>query len=199
MDKTYADEFRRTFLLQNLPETVERSSSHLQIFDNYIENTRLRIRSVRSPETKEWTFILQQRFPVNEQLSHWKIAEIYLNENEHTIFEPFENREIKKNERVESNEIRKNRYFLDLDGKQISIDLFLGDLWGLILAKAEFETEKELLDFETPKFSILEVTDDPFFIGGNLVGKNFTDVQEEFKKISESQNEIEIRNLEMED
>jgi hypothetical protein len=199
MDKTYANEFRRIFLLQNLPSAVERSSSHLQIFDNYIENTRLRIRSVRSPETKEWTFILQQKFAVNEQLSHWKIAEIYLNENEHQIFESFEGREIKKNERVESNEIRKNRYFLDLDGKQIAIDLYLGDLWGLILAKAEFETEKELIEFEPPKFSVLEVTNDEFFIGGNLVGKTFSDVQAEFKKISESQNEIEIRNLEMED
>lgn len=199
MDKTYRDEFRRVFLLQNLPEPLERSSSHLQIFDNYIENTRLRIRSVRSPETKQWSFILQQRFPVNEQLSHWKIAEIYLSENEHTVFEPFENREIKKNERVESNEIRKNRYFLDYEGKQISIDLYLGDLWGLILAKAEFETEKELIDFEVPKFSVLEVTGDPFFAGGNLFGKTFSKVQEEFKKIAESQNEIEIRVSEMED
>ncbi len=197
MDKTYRDEFRRIFLLQNLPEPVERSSSHLQIFDNYIENTRLRIRSVRSPETKEWTFILQQRFPVNEQFSHWKIAEIYLNENEHKIFEPFENREIKKNERVESNEIRKNRYFLAFEGKQISIDLYLGNLWGLILAKAEFETEKDLIDFEPPTFAVLEVTTDEFFTGGNLVGKNFADVQEEFKKKnSEFQNEFEIRNLE---
>ena len=74
------------------------------------------------------------------------------------------------------------------------------NLWGLILAKVEFETENELIDFETPKFSVLEVTNDPFFIGGNLVGKNFADVQEEFKKkSSESQSEIEIRNLEMED
>ncbi len=199
MDKTYRDEFRRVFLLQNLPEPVERSSSHLQIFDNYIENTRLRIRSVRSPETKEWTFILQQKFPVNEQLSHWKIAEIYLSENEHQIFEPFEGREIQKNERVESNETRKNRYFLDYEEKLLSIDLFLGDLWGLILAKAEFETEKDLIDFEPPKFSVLEVTGEEFFTGGNLVGKNFADVQTEFKKISESQSEIENRILEMED
>lgn len=199
MNKTYADELCRIFLLQNLPEKIERSSSHLQIFDNYIENTRLRIRSVRSPETKEWTFILQQRFPVNEQFSHWKIAEIYLSEAEHEVFAPFENREIKKNERVESNEVRKNRYFLDHEGKQISIDLYLGDLWGLILAKAEFGTEKELTDFEVPKFSVLEVTNDQFFVGGNLVGKTFAEVQAEFKKMSESRNEIEIRNSAMED
>ncbi len=200
MDKTYREEFQRTFLLQNLPEQIQRSNSHLQIFDNYIENTRLRIRSVRSPETKEWTFILQQRFTLNEQNSHWKIAEIYLNETEHSIFEPFEKRKIKKNERVESSEVRKNRYFLELNNKQISIDLYLGDLWGLILAKAAFETEKESYDFEVPKFSVLEVTNDEFFIGGNLVGKTFSDVQKEFKmKNSESQNKMEIRNSKRED
>lgn len=199
MDKTYRDEFRRVFLLQNLPEPVERSSSHLQIFDNYIENTRLRIRSVRSPETKEWTFILQQRFAVNEQLSRMKIAEIYLSEEEHRVFEPFEGREIRKNERAESSEVRKNRYFLEYETKQMSVDLFLGDLWGLILAKAEFVTEEELLEFEAPPFSVLEVTNDPFFFGGNLIGKTFADVQNEFKKISESQNELEIRNTEKED
>lgn len=184
MNKTYRDEFRRVFLLQNLPEPLTRSSSHLQIFDNYIENTRLRIRSVRSPETKEWTFILQQRFAVNERLSHWKIAEIYLSDDEHAIFEPFEKREIKKNERVESSEVRKNRYFFESDNKQIAIDLYLGDLWGLILAKVEFETEKELLDFEAPKIAVLEITNDEFFVGANLVGKKFADVQEQYRKRS---------------
>lgn len=182
MDKTYAGEFRRVFLLENLPEPLTRSSGHLQIFDNYIEKTRLRIRSVRSPETKEWTFVLQQRIFENEKLSHLKIAEIYLNDDEHDAFETFENRQIKKNERVETNEVRKNRYFLELNGKQVAVDLFLGDLWGLILAKAEFETERELSDFETPDFSVLEVTENPFFLGENLVGRKFAEVREEFEK-----------------
>lgn len=180
MDKTYASELRRVFLLEKLPEPLTRSSSHLQIFDNYIDKTRLRIRSVRSPETKEWTFILQQRFPSHEKLSHLKIAEIFLSDDEHDAFETFENRQIKKNERVESNEVRKNRYFVELNGKPIAVDLFLGDLWGLILAKATFETERELADFETPDFSVLEVTENPFFFGENLVGKKFAEVQEEF-------------------
>lgn len=193
MDKTYRDEYRRVFLLQNLPEPLERSSSHLQIFDNYIEDTRLRLRSLRSPETKQWTFILQQRFPVNESLSHWKIAEIYLNEAEHSAFEMFEGREIKRNERVESSEVRKNRYFLDYETKQLAIDLFLGDLWGLILATAEFESEEELLNFKVPSFSVVEVTGEEFFVGQNLVGKTFADVRDAFKKISESQNGLEIR------
>jgi hypothetical protein len=183
MDKTYKSELRRLFLINNLPEPLTRASSHLQIFDNYIENTRLRLRSMRAPETKQWTWILQQRFPVGEDLSRWKISEIYLDENEHRVFEQFEGREIKKNERVESNEVRKNRYFLDYENRQIEIDAFLGDLWGLNLAKICFETENEMEFFDVPPFAVREVTNNSFFTGENLIGKKFSDVQKEFEKM----------------
>lgn len=169
MDKTYKSELHRTFLIQDLPEPLTRASRHLQIFDNYIKDTRLRIRSVRVPETKVWTWILQQRFPVAENLSQWKIAEIYLNENEHSIFETFEGREI-----------RKNRYFYSYENKQIEIDVFLGPLWGLNLGRIIFETDAELRNFTLPAFSVLEVTNNSFFYGESLVEKTFSDVQKEF-------------------
>jgi len=180
MDKTYETELRRVFLIENLPAPLTRASRHLQIFDNYIENTRLRLRSIRRPETKEWTWILEQRFPL-EDLSQWKVSRIYLNEMEHAAFESFEGREVKKNERVETNEIRKNRYFYDSDDIQIEIDVFLGELWGLNLAKISFDSLEELREFKPPPFAILEVTEDEFFVGTNLVGKTFADVQTKFK------------------
>ncbi len=181
MDKTKQIEIRRVFLIENLPAPLTRASRHLQIFDNYIENTRLRLRSVRIPETKQWTWILQQRFPF-EDLSRWQIAEIYLNEAEHHAFEIFEGRAVKKNERVETSEIRKNRYFYNLNGEQLEIDLFLGELWGLCLAKINFKSVEEMTAFVIPSFAILEVTRNEFFVGANLIGKNFRDVQDEFEK-----------------
>lgn len=180
MDKTSQTELRRVFLIENLPAPLTRASRHLQIFDNYIENTRLRLRSVRAPETKTWTWILQQRAPL-EDLSKWKISEIYLNETEHQAFEIFEGREVKTNERVETNEIRKNRYFFDFNEKEIKIDLFLGELWGLILAEINFETAEEMRAFEVPPFFVLEVTQNKFFVGENLIGKTFADVRTEFE------------------
>lgn len=186
MDKTYKSELRRLFLIQDLPEPLVKSSSHLQIFDNYIENTRLRLRSLRSPDTKEWHFVLQQRFPVGKDFSHWKIAEIHLNDAEHAVFELFEGRKISENERADTNEIRKNRYFYDLDGRQIEIDLFLGALWGLNLARVVFENEKDFENFEIPPFVIAEVSDNPFFSGENLVGKHFADIQAEFARMNEA-------------
>ena len=175
----YRRELRRTFLFEKLPEPLKPASSHLQIFDNYIENTRLRIRSVRSPQTKEWTFVLQQRVAASEDLTDWKIAEIYLNDAEHAAFEIFEGRQVKRNERVTTNEIRKNRYFTEIGGRQIEFDVYLGDLWGLNIARVVFETENELESYEIPPFAILEITDNKFFAGENLVGKKLSEVQTE--------------------
>lgn len=184
MEKADGSELRRVFLFESLPAPLTAASGHLQIFDNYIENTRLRIRSVRSPETKQWTFILQQLSPVADDLSHWKIAEIHLNDAEHQAFERFEGRKIKLNERVVSNEIRKNRYFQEVGGRQIEFDIYLGDLWGLNLARVCFETEIELTNYKIPPSLFYEVTNNSFFTGANLVGKNFADVREE---LAESQ------------
>ncbi len=177
MYKDYKIERRRVFLIPDLPAPLTKSSSHLQIFDNYIENTRLRLRSVRSPETKKWTFILEQRFPATENLSLWNVSEIYLNEAEHQAFEEFEGREVRKNERVETNEVRFNRYFYDYNGRQLAIDIYLGALWGLNLAKVFFETDEEMNEFQAPDFAIVEATNNPFFTGANLVGKTLSDVR----------------------
>jgi CYTH domain-containing protein len=183
MDKIYRNESRRVFLFENLPAPLTAASSHLQIFDNYIENTRLRIRSVRSPETKKWTFILQQLFPVDEDLSHWKIAEIYLNDDEHQAFERFEGRKIKMNERIISNEIRKNRYVYETGGRQIELDIYLGDLRGLNMARVVCENDDEITNFTLPHFAVLEVSNNPFFTGDSLVGKTLADVRQELAKM----------------
>ena len=175
IDRTYKSELRRVFLIQDLPEPLTRASSHLQIFDNYIEKTRLRLRSVRVPETKKWSWILEHRFPPDENdLSIWKVAEMFLNEVEYHVFEQFEGREI-----------RKNRYFYELDGKQLELDVFIGKLWGLNTAKVVFDSIEELQNFEIPPFVILEVTNNHFFVNENLVGKSFADVQKEFQNQEE--------------
>ena len=171
MDKTARTELYRLFLIERLPEPLTPMSAHIQLFDNYIENTRLRLRNIRVPETKEWGHILQQRFPAGEA-GCWKVAEIFLNEPEYLAFERFEGREI-----------RKNRYFHEFDGRQFDFDIYLGPLWGLCTAKVEFQKTDEMGDFEPPPFAVFEVTGDPFFAGESLVNKKFEDVHVEVKKL----------------
>ena len=169
MDKTSRTEMHRSFLIEGLPEPLTRASAHIQIFDNYIPDTRLRLRSVRDPGTATWTRILQQRFPaVENDLSCLKVSEIYFNEAEYAHFQIFE-----------GSEIRKNRYFHEFDSRTVAFDVFLGKLWGLNIARVEFEAESELREFEPPPFAVIEVTHDPFFSGEILVTKDLEDVRAE--------------------
>ena len=169
MDKTNRTELRRTFLIEGLPEPLTRASAHLQIFDNYIPETRLRLRSVRDPATYAWTRILQQRFPATaENLACIKIAEIYLNEAEYANFEQFE-----------GNEIRKNRYFHEFDHKTFAFDVYLGPLWGLNIARIEFDSQEELEAFHRPAFARFEITNNRLFFGDVLVTKSFEAVRNE--------------------
>lgn len=180
MDKTYRTELRRVFLLADLPEPLTRASEHLQIFDNYIDDTRLRLRSIRVPKTREWIWILQQRIQKQtDNLSVWEVSEIRLNEAEHQAFEQFEGREVRKNERVETNELRFNRYFFEANSRLLEIDFYLNPLWGLCLAKVLFETEAEMNCFVAPGLAIAEVTQNEKFLSRNLVGKTFAEIRRE--------------------
>lgn len=166
-------ELHRLFLIERLPEPLTRASSHLQLFDNYIENTRIRLRSIRDPYTNTWTRILQQRFPsVEGEYAVSKLAEIYLNDDEYAVFEHFEGREI-----------RKNRYFHEFDRVSFAFDVHLGPLWGLNTARVDFDTRERLEAFVPPPFAVFEVTNDAFFAGENLVDKKFTDIQAEVARI----------------
>jgi len=173
MNKTAQTESHRLFLIEGLPDPLTPASSHLQLFDNYIENTRIRLRQIRDPYTKEWTRILQQRFPAAaDEFAISKLAEIYLNDAEYAAFERFEGREI-----------RKNRYFHEFDLVSFAFDVYLGALWGLNTAKVDFETREQMEAFTPPPFAVFEVTNDPFFWGGNLVEKVFSDVQAEVARL----------------
>ena len=173
MNKTAQTELHRLFLIDRLPEPLTPASSHLQLFDNYIEDTRIRLRSIRDPYSKTWTRILQQRFSLTEgECAVTKLAEIHLNDTEYAAFERFEGREI-----------RKNRYFHEFDRVSFAFDVYLGALCGLSSAKVDFETHEQMESFVPPPFAVFEVTNDPFFAGENLVEKEFDDIQAEVAKV----------------
>ena len=172
-DNTIRTELHRTFLIDGLPETLERKSSHLQLFDNYIHETRLRLRSIRVPETKEWTLLLQKRYPAGEcHGAEWRIKQIELTEAEYEHFKPFE-----------GSEIRKNRYFEEFDGRRFEFDMYLGTLWGLNRARVNFGSREEMESFVPPGFAVAEVTEVPFFDDANLVNCKFEDVRTDVERI----------------
>jgi len=165
-------ERERRYLLQDLPEGLTRADPHLQITDNYISGTRLRIRKVRDPRTNKWTVKFTQKFAPNPtDFSRTIITNIYLNVLEAETLAMFD-----------ANEIRKNRYSFEFDGRRFSVDMFLGDLFGLVLAEVSFETDDELENFAKPPFAIAEVTNNKLFTGGELSQLTFSDIREEIVK-----------------
>jgi len=160
-------ERERRYLLADLPEGLTRADPHLQITDNYITGTRLRLRKVRDPRSNKWTVKFTQKFaPDAEDLSRTIITNTYLNALEAEMLSVFD-----------SNEIRKNRYRFEFEGKRFAVDMFLGDLFGLVLAEVSFETDQELDSFTKPPFAIADVTNDPVFAGGSLSQLSFADVR----------------------
>ena len=180
MNKTAQTELHRLFLIDGLPEPLTPASSHLQLFDNYIENTRLRLRSIRDPYSKTWMRVLQQTFSITEgEFAVTKLAEIHLNEAEYAAFE--------RCDFYGGREIRKNRYFHEFDRVSFVFDVYLGPLWGLNTAKIDFETRERMKSFVPPPFAVFEVTNDLFFAGENLVDKKFHDIQAEIVKVGSGQ------------
>jgi CYTH domain-containing protein len=165
-------ERERRYLLQDLPEGLTRADMHLQITDNYISGTRLRIRKVRDPRSNKWTVKFTQKFAPNPaDFSRTIITNIYLNALEAETLAMFD-----------ANEIRKNRYSFEFEGRRFSVDMFLGDLFGLVLAEVSFETDDELESFAKPPFAIAEVTNNKLFTGGELSQLTFSDIREEIVK-----------------
>lgn len=164
-------ERERRYLLADLPEGLTRASPHFQITDNYITGTRLRLRKLREPQTNKWTVKFTQKFAPNPaDLSRTIITNTYLNAAEAEVFSVFE-----------ANEIRKNRYPFEFDGRNFSIDMFLGDLFGLVLAETSFESDKELDEVPLPPFAIEDVTNSDLFTGGKLSVATFAEVREAWR------------------
>ncbi len=118
----------------------------------------------------------QQRFPfAQDECSVSKLAEIYLNDAEYAAFERFEGREI-----------RKNRYFHEIDRVSVAFDIYLGPLWGLNTARVDFDASEAMANYEPPPFFVFEVSNEPFFNGINLVEKKFADVQDEVAGLNQN-------------
>ena len=166
-------ERERRYLLRDLPEGITRADPHLQITDNYTTGSRLRLRKVREPRTNKWTVKFTQKFAPNpEDLSRTTITNTYLNALEAEVLATVFN----------SNEIRKNRYPFEFEGRKFSVDMFLGDLFGLVLAEVSFDTDEELDHFPKPPFAVVDVTNEELFTGGRLCQQTFSEVRAEIVK-----------------
>jgi hypothetical protein len=157
-------ERERRFLLQDLPAGLaQRPFTH--ITDHYLPHTRLRLRRMTDETGAIVALKLTQKFretgfdKLSDQPgSQTIITNFYLNGTEYQTLA-----------QLGGNSLTKRRYRLPSGSHKFSIDVFEGDLAGLVLAEIEALTDEELAHVPQPEWAVAEVTGDVFFTGGNLV------------------------------
>jgi CYTH domain-containing protein len=85
------------------------------------------------------------------------ISRILLSEKEYELFDS-----------LPGYRLTKTRHYHNYAGRIFSIDVFEGELEGLILGETEADDLEDLMSVIPPNYSMREVTEDPFFDGGNL-------------------------------
>lgn len=147
-------ERERRFLLARPPLPAAVTASR-RITDRYLADTRLRLRRAESLPSGACEFKLTQKVPA-QRPDHIQglITNIYLSTIEYELLAA-----------LPAATLSKTR----LSVPPLGIDVFDPPLHGLILAEAEFTTDKAAQSFRPPPEIVAEVTADTRFTGGTLV------------------------------
>jgi CYTH domain-containing protein len=154
-------ERERRFLLEKFPENINAVRVR-RITDLYINGTTLRLRK-QSVDGGPTLFKLTQKVPGRASgAQQGLITTIYLTGDEFCVLT-----------QLSAKTLSKTRYSVPPFG----IDVFEGELEGLLLAEAEFGSAAEADTLTIPSFIFREVSDDTRFTGGQLVGASRRDIQ----------------------
>ncbi len=154
-----------TYLAASFPEGIE-SATPTRLKDVYIPDTdgvhpQLRLRQ------KGDKYEITKKVPLKEgdASAHTELT-IPLKEDEFLALE-----------KSSSKIVEKDRYVIDIDGHPAEIDVFVGDLDGLVLIDFEFNDEAAKNNFTPPSVCLVDVTQEKFIAGGLLAGKSYSDIQ----------------------
>ena len=163
-------EYELTFLAREIPVEIK-DVSPVKFRDIYlpesVEHPHLRIRQ------KGDSYEITKKVPVHNEDSSEQL--------EQTI--PLEPAEFKALLKVSNKTLEKDRYLVKIDGHSAEVDVFKGDLKGLVLIDFEFENEKQKAAFQPPACCLVDVTQEEFVAGGILAGKTYSDFESELKKL----------------
>jgi CYTH domain-containing protein len=150
-------EYERRFLVLSDTEWEKSVKSYSKLFeDKYLTDTRLRLRILTDSDSDRRIIKLTKK-EASDSPYFRTISRILLSRDENDILSQLDGQLIKK-----------VRHYYDHRGRIFSIDVFEGELTGLILSEVESDDLEDLMSIEPPAFVTKEVTEDPFFDGGNL-------------------------------
>jgi len=162
-------ELEKTYLLQGIPEEVE-TLGNVYIKTIFIpeddKNAVLRLRQ----KGDEYTITKKVRIDKDDPSARY----------EHTI--NLSKEEFEALESCSGTAFFKQRYFVKCAGRNAELDVYKGDLEGLVVIDFEFENKEEMDSFTRPDFALADVTGDLTFTGGNLMNKTFADILPDLTK-----------------
>jgi len=147
-----AHEIERKFLAKELPPEIDRYPNseiiqgYLMITENDIE-VRVRKRGGRC-----WHTVKSGKGLIRKE------AEKEITEQQFFEYWP----------QTEGKRVEKVRYDIELENFLIELDIYSGDLAGLVVAEVEFDSEEESSHFEQPEWFGEEVTHDERYKNKNL-------------------------------
>ena len=154
-------ERERRFLLDEFPNNVNAVQVR-RITDRYIDGTTIRLRA-QNEDGGPTIFKLTQKLPSRGSgAQQGLITTIYLTGEEFRVFA-----------KLPAKSLSKTRYGVPPFG----IDVFEGELEGLLLAEAEFDSPAEADALTISSFISQEVSDDTRFTGGQLVRASRRDIE----------------------
>jgi CYTH domain-containing protein len=148
-------ENERRFLITECPDLS--MITFRLIEDLYVSESRLRLRAITHTDGQQQEFKFCKKYP-SDDIGSGAIVNVYLTADEHRTLSQLPGRRI-----------RKRRYSLDFAATTYSLDVFEDQLAGLVLCEVEAASAASLELIVAPTWAQYEVTDDPFFTGGNLV------------------------------
>jgi len=150
-------EYERRFLVSPQGDWRRAVQPYSKTFeDQYLRPGRLRLRILTDSDTGRQVLKLNKKFESDSPYFR-KISRILLSPEEHELFAT-----------LPGDRLQKTRHYHLDRGRVFSIDVFTGELDGLVLCETEADNLAELLAIRPPSYVSQEVTEDPFFTGGNL-------------------------------
>ena len=150
-------EYERRFLVSSQAEWKTVVEPYSKTFeDKYLSGSRFRLRVQTDSDTGRRVLKLNKK---HESVSPYfrTVSRILLSLVEYELLNG-----------LEGDRLRKTRYYHRFLGRVFSIDTFEGELDGLVICETEAGDQTELMSAQPPSYANCEVTDDPFFEGGNL-------------------------------
>ncbi len=99
---------------------------------------------------------------------------------------PLEENEFVALEGASKKVVEKDRYNVEISGYPAEVDVFVGELSGLVLIDFEFDNEDSKSKFVAPSICLADVTQEKFIAGGLLAGKAYADIEPQLKSFGYS-------------